>query len=109
MTAPAASRLLVVEWLDSHQPDGWAWLDARTVYARPAIRSVGWLVEQPDRGWLVLAPTLSRPDEDGERQALGLLRIPSCSVTDRWEIADPAVAPRPPRPDSLEYPETKVG
>jgi hypothetical protein len=110
VTAPVASRLILVEWLDSSQPSsGWGWLRTTDRYDIVPHRSVGWLVEQPNPDLLVLAPTLSQPDEDGDRQTIGLLRIPACAITGRWEIVDPAAGWIPPDPDSLKYPETKVG
>lgn len=70
----------MVEWEDSAQPQpDWQWLKG---YKAPSIircRSVGWLIHD-DESVKALAPNISHPDDDGDVQASGIIRIPTRAV-----------------------------
>jgi len=72
--------LVVVEWEDSKQPTaGWQWLSAIEKHEPVIIRSAGWLVHD-DKIVKALASNLSDIEEDGDRQASGVIRIPTRCV-----------------------------
>lgn len=85
--------LLLVQWEDSSQPSSWVWLKSTDTYAVTTVRSVGWVVRETD-DVLVLAPSLSRPDEDGDVQALGVIRVPKRAIVVRFHLAGPADHPQ---------------
>lgn len=90
MTAPAILGLVVLEWVESRQPEhGWRWLDTADRYRPTIVRSVGWLVDQPNPEVLVLAPALSEPDEDRDFQAVGVVVIPAAAVLREWRLQLP--------------------
>ncbi len=69
-------QLVLVEWEDSRQPTtGWRWLRSDDKWTCVVIRSVGFVVASDERT-LVLAPNLSEPDDEGDRQACGMMQIP---------------------------------
>jgi hypothetical protein len=90
VTAPTILGLVLVEWVDSRQCErGWRWLDTTDRYRPTVVRSVGWLVDQPNPETIVLAPALSEPDEDGDRQAMGVGVIPAAAVLRKWQLQMP--------------------
>jgi hypothetical protein len=87
MSAPAVLGLYVVEWVDSQQPEhGWRFLDADDSYSPILVRSVGSVIRQSNPEVVVLCPSLSVLDEDGDIQAMGVLRIPARAIIRRWPL-----------------------
>lgn len=77
--------LLHVVWQDSEADVRWRYLRASDTYAPLVVDTVGWQLHRDD-DLLVLASTISRPDEDGDRQACGTVRIPMRSVVEMREV-----------------------
>jgi hypothetical protein len=87
MSAPAVLGLYVIEWVDSQQPEhGWRFLDADDSYSPILIRSVGSVIWQSNPEVVVLCSSLSMPDEDGDIQAAGVLRVPARAIIRRWPL-----------------------
>jgi hypothetical protein len=72
-------KLVIATWEDSSQPSAWQWLRRTTSWPVIAIRTVGWVIHD-DESVLVLAPSLSLPDEDGDQQVCGAMKIPRRAV-----------------------------
>lgn len=73
-------RLVFVEWMDSHTIHEWAPLDAEPMGEPLACQSVGWLVRQDERVY-VIAPHISQPDHpSGPQMGCGVMVIPTAVV-----------------------------
>jgi hypothetical protein len=105
MSAPTVLGLYVIEWVDSQQPEpGWRFLDADDSYSPILIRSVGSVIWQSNPEVVVLCSSLSMPDEDGDIQAMGVLRIPARAIIRHWlqyEDETPLAGPPVPEADAL--------
>ena len=81
------SKLVFVEWEDSHSPDGWvAFSDLR--HDPIVCRSVGWTVRE-DEDFLVLSPHIGATDGKEFDQGLGILTIPKRAILKRRTLAEP--------------------
>lgn len=78
MTIVPDCPLVLMEWLDSRQPEtGWRYL--RDAPDQPPVRcaSVGWLLRDGDVK--VLCQTIGDASDD-HPQGMGMVQIPACAV-----------------------------
>lgn len=80
-----AKKLVLVEWVDSAQPEpSWRFIENSPDLEVIECVSVGWIVGK-NKGVLMLAPNLGDIQSGGSAQASGFIRIPTTAVT---RIAD---------------------
>lgn len=73
-------QLVFIVWEDSVRPNpSWGWVSEFKPQPVVRIRSVGWLVHDGD-DMKVIAPNLSKADEDGDRQLCGSISIPTRAI-----------------------------
>lgn len=98
----AVREWVQVDWEDSRQPPaGWQWITEKMAPCAVQCQSVGRIIAETDHA-ILLASTLSQPDEDGDRQMIGAITIAKRQILQITAFScanDPALTPTPtPRP-----------
>jgi len=79
LTAPPM-KLVLVDWVDSHEARGWRSMDKLLEIAHPLpCQSVGWLLSRAD-GCAVIVPHVAGDGVHLMRQGCGALTIPTCAI-----------------------------
>ena len=73
--------LVMVEWVDSRQPEpGWRWLSSFKPSGGPCdCASVGWLIHDGDDA-KALAPNMADLGDGDDMQASGVIQIPTPAI-----------------------------
>lgn len=78
--------LLLIEWLDSSQAEGWLFIDEDEHVNDPLnCISVGWLIQESDEA-LSITSSLAEMVDGDPLQVNGILTIPKCCVLGRTEL-----------------------
>ena len=94
-TTKKQSRLVLVEWLDSHAGRGWQDMDRINAQTVPLYcRSVGWLVAESKDCKTIVPHIAGEKDGDRMMQGCGDLVIPTKAIVKTTNLQTAKMAPR---------------
>lgn len=81
-------RLVMLEWVDSHSPEGGVWVDAEEVSTGLMVmQSVGFIHSECEQSITIVSHTSI---DDQCTQVSGAMTIPKCAITRQVELKPPA-------------------